>query len=154
MNIIFLSPFSMKDASLDDKTSFLIGECFNVAEYEGMGKIYTYQQLTRSDIRSFIRHEIRSLHPNWVIAENESATAVLGLKCQKKILINPTVQFNNLNNIPEFAREFTYAFFDRTHERDYNRFQTVYPNSFYYPTITGLSLFMLKVIVEEIITRK
>lgn len=151
MNIIFFSPFTMKDASLDGKNTFLINECLNIAACGNIGKIYTYQQLTHPDIRSFIHHEIRQIHPNWVIAENESATATLGLKRQKKILINPIVHFNDLNNIPEFARRYTYAFFDRNHEQDYNRFQTVYPNTFYYPTIIGLSLFMIKAIVEDII---
>ena len=78
-------------------------------------------------------------------------SVALGIRRQKKVLLNPKVSYEHLNNVTEFDRENTYGFFDDLHEHDYERFQSVFPHAMWFPQDDNLSLFTIKEIVEEII---
>ena len=69
----------------------------------------------------------------------------------RKVLINPTVTYDDLNMVSEFARMNTYGFFDQKHEADYNLFQSVYPHVVWCPGIPHLRLIDVKDVVKEII---
>ncbi len=149
--IIFLKPFTIKNPTLDQQNAFMISENVNEVECADLGKMYSNNDLYGKDIFSFIAEKVKEESPNWIIAEGECATVALKLKRQKKILLNPKVTTDDLNNVPEYARQFTFGFFDKIHEQDYERFQTVYPNSAWFPVDNDLTLFKIKEIVKEII---
>ena len=149
--LIFLRKFNIKNPTLDDQNSFMMAEIMDEVECEGLGKFYTNHVLFDKNLKEFIPETIKAEKPEWIIALDDSATIALKLKRQKKILINPKVTFEDLNNVPEFARQYTYGFFDQNHEEDYNRFQYVYPNSALYINLKNMSLFDIKDIAKEII---
>lgn len=149
--LIFLQPFTIKNPTADQQTTFLIRENVNEVECADLGQIYTNEDFYGEDIQEFITKKVEELRPEWIIAEGECATIALGLKYQKKILINPTVSTDDLNNVPETARQYTCGFFDDRHEQDYERFQAVYPNAAWFPEDDNLTLFTIKETLQEII---
>ncbi len=149
--LIFLKPFTVKNPTLDQQTAFLMRENVNEVECADLGKIYNNDALYGKDISEFITNKVEEIHPEWIIAEGECATAALRLKRQKKILLNPKVSADDLNNVPESARQFTFGFFDDRHEQDYERFLAVYPHAALFPQDDNLTLFTIKEIVQEII---
>lgn len=149
--LIFLRQFNIKNPTLDNQNAFMMAEIMDEVECEGLGKFYTNHILFDKNLNEFIPETVKAEKPEWVIALEDSATVALKLKRQKKILINPKVIFDDLNNVPEFAREYTYGFFDQNHEEDYNRFQSVYPNSAWYINLKDMSLFDIKDIAKGII---
>ncbi|GEM_PF-1871869 len=157
-NLIFLKPFTIKNPTLDQQNDFLTREFLIETECADLGKIYDNDALHGKNLATFIPETIQSVNPEWVIADSECATVALGLHYQKKILINPSVSTRNLNNVPDFALENTYAYFDMAHERDYERMQTIYPNAvlmgFFDGGSDAISLFEIKEMVEEIIDDK
>lgn len=68
-----------------------------------------------------------------------------------KILVNPTVTYNDLNNVSEFDRQYTFGFFDKDFEKDYELFQKVYPNAAWYGDTKELRLFMIEAVVKGIL---
>ena len=86
-------------------------------------------------------------------AAGESATACLSLHRIKKILVNPIATFEDLNNVPEYARLHTYGFFGALpqQQKSYELFQTVYPNVAWYVNAPDLSLIDIKDIIYGII---
>lgn len=64
--------------------------------------------------------------------------------------------FDDLNNVLEFARQHTYGFFGALpeQERNYEVFQTVYPNVAWYLNIPDLGLIHIKDIAVAIINDK
>lgn len=54
----------------------------------------------------------------------------------------PCVTFDSLNNVPSYARWYTYGFFDTSpgHQKSYERFQAVYPNAVWYANAPHLRL--------------
>ena len=150
-NLIFLRKFDLINATMDDKTDFMIAEINDELECGEIGKIYTNDVLFEHELAKFIPEEVAKHLPLWVIAVGNSATVAQRLKRQRKILINPKVEFNDLNNISEFDRCYTYGFFDKNHEEDYTRFQSVYPNSAWYCTSNSIYLYTIKNLVIEII---
>ena len=153
-NLIFLRKFDLVDPTMDDKNDFIISEIVNELECGDMGKFYTNDVLYHHNLNTFIPEEVSKYRPLWVIAEGNSASVAQRLKHQRKILINPTVKFDDLNNISEFDRNYTYGFFDKSHEKDYERFQSVYPNSIWYGNTNEIYLFTIKDIVKEIIEKE
>ena len=93
---------------------------------------------------------------DWVIAAGESATACIGLHGIKKILVNPIVTFDDLNNVPGYARQHTYGFFGALpqQQKSYELFQSVYPNAAWYVNAPNLSLIDIKDISICIISNK
>ena len=149
--LIFLRKFNITNPSLDDQNAFMMTEIMDEVECQHLGTFITNEVLFDKDLEKFIPEKVKSENPEWIIAVDDSATVALKLKRQKKILINPKVSFNDLNNVPEFARQYTYGFFDQNHEEDYNRFQSVYPNSAWYLNLKDMSLFDIKDIAKGII---
>lgn len=137
--LIFLSTFDKKDASMEEKTDFVIGQNEMYLEYKPLGEVYDYRNLPYNDpsaLKAFISEKINVNGPKWIVGEGTSATVLMGIKIPDRIMINPKVSFDDLNNVPDFVRKSTFGFFDKNHEKDYERFQSVYPNSAWYPETT------------------
>ena len=149
--LIFLRKFNIKNPTLDEQNAFMMTEIMDEVECKDLGIFFTNEILYDKDLKTFIPEKVKSESPEWIIAVDDSATVALKLQRQKKILINPKVSFDDLNNVLEFARQFTYGFFDQRHEEDYNRFQSVYPNSAWYLNLKDMSLFDIKDIAKGII---
>ena len=149
--LIFLRQFNIKNPTLDEQNAFMMTEIMDEVECKDLGKFITNEVLYDKDLETFIPEKVKSENPVWIIAVDDSATVALKLKRQKKILINPKVTFDDLNNVPEFARQYTFGFFDQNHEEDYNRFQSVYPNSAWYVNLKDMSLCDIKDIAKGII---
>lgn len=148
--LVFLKPFTIMNPTLDEQNAFMLREIVNEVECADLGRIYTNEQLYGHDIAAFINQKINHHHPEWVVAEGECATAAFHIRRQKKILINPKVTFDDLNNVSEHTRQNTFGFFDDRHEQDYNRFQSVYPHAGWFPQTSGLTLFTIKDVVQSI----
>ena len=149
--LIFLKPFSIKNPTLDEQNDFMMTEIVNEVECANLGKIYNNDMLHGRDLATFIPEQVRENKPQWVVAVGQCATIALGISNQKKVLLNPKVSYDHLNNVSEFDREHTYGFFDDRHELDYERFQTVFPHAAWFPQYDDLTLFTIKEMVEEII---
>lgn len=149
--LIFLKPFNLENPSWDQQNDFMLRENVNMVECADLGKIYNNEDLYGNDITEFISQKLEEQRPEWVVAEGDCATLALKMKRQKKILLNPKVSTDNLNNVMENTRQNTYGFFDQLHEHDYERFLSVYPHSALFPEDNNLSLFTIKEIVQEII---
>ena len=149
--LIFLKPFSIKNPTLDEQNDFMMTEVVTKVECANLGKIYNNDELYGKDLATFISDEVKANNPQLIVAVSQCATVALGIRNQKKVLLNPKVSYDHLNNVSEFDREHTFGFFDDRHEQDYERFQTVFPNAAWFPQDENLNLFTIKEIVEEII---
>lgn len=149
--LIFLKPFEIKNPTLDEQNDFIMSEVVNEVECATLGKIYDNHILHGNDLATFIPDEVKTHNPQWIIAVGQCATVALSIRNQKKVLLNPKVSYEHLNNVSEFDREYTWGFFDDRHEQDYERFQSVFPNAAWYPFNDNLNLFTIKEIVEDII---
>ena len=149
--LIFLNPFAIKNPTLDEQNDFIMTEIVTEVECASLGKIYNNDTLYGKDIMTFIPAEVKTLKPEWVIAEGQCATIAMGIRNQKRVLLNPKVSYEHLNNVSEFDRENTFGFFDDRHEKDYARFQAVFPQAAWFPQDDNLNLFTIKEMVEEII---
>ncbi len=149
--LIFLQPFTLKNPTLDQQTEFMMRKNVNEVECADLGKVYTNDDLYGKDITEFITQRVKELKPELVIAEGECATVALKMKHQKKVLLNPKVSLDDLNNVPELTRQQTYGFFDDRHEQDYERFLSVYPHAAWFPHDDNLALFTIKETIQEII---
>ena len=117
--LVFLKPFSIKNPTLDEQNNFMMTEIVNEVECANLGKIYNNDMLHGRDLATFIPEQIRENKPQWVVAVSQCATIALNIRNQKKVLLNPKVSYDHLNNVSEFDREHTYGFFDDRHEQDY-----------------------------------
>lgn len=149
--LIFLRPFTIKNPTLDEQNAFMCREIVNEVECADMGIIYSNEVLHCKDLNKFIRYTVKEKQPEWIVAEDASATVAFGIRHQKKILINPKVCFDDLNNFSEYERRSTFAFFDESHEQDYERFQSVYPNAAWFLNYSDLTLSTIKGMVNTII---
>lgn len=149
--LIFLKPFSIKNPTLDEQNDFMTTEIVNEVECDNLGKIYNNDMLHGRNLAAFIPEQIKENNPQWLIAVGECATVALNTRNQKKVVLNPKVGFEHLNNVSVFDRENTYGFFDDRHEQDYERFQSVFPHVAWFPQDNNLNLFTIKEMVEEII---
>lgn len=149
--LIFLKPFSINGPTLDEQNDFMMTEVITEVECANLGKIYNNDELHGKDLATFIPDEVKANNPQWIVAVSQCATVALGIRNQKKVLLNPKVSYDHLNSVSEFDREHTFGFFDDRHEQDYERFQTVFPNAAWFPQYENLNLFTIKEIVEEII---
>lgn len=149
--LVFLRPFTIKNPTLDEQNAFMGREIVNEVECACLGEIYSNEILYGKNLDEFIRNTVKEKHPEWIVAEGKSATVVLGIRNQKKVVINPNVSYEDLNNVSEFDSQHTYGFFDDCHEQDYERFQTVYPHAAWFPEDDDLTLFTIKETVQTII---
>lgn len=149
--LVFLKPFSIKNPTLNEQNEFMMTEVFVESECADLGTFYNNDMLYGKNLEKFIPDEVKKHNPEWIIAVGQSATIALGIQNQKKVLLNPKVDYEHLNNVSEFDRENTYGFFDEYHEQDYERFQSVFPNAAWFPQDDNLNLFTIKEIVTDII---
>lgn len=129
-NIVFLSPFNIQNPSREQQTEFIMENVFASAALDECGEVYDYTKLPKAaELKEFIGRTVREKKPRWTVGTDLSATVLAGMRIPRRILINPTVTFDDLNNIPDHVRETTYGYFDLIHEADYERFCSVYPNA-------------------------
>lgn len=141
---------------MDDQNSCMISSLIDEIEMKEVGNFVEVTTLQESDYARVIRRIVTKQKPDWVIASGESATACINLYGQNKILINPIVTFNDLNKVSEYARQQTYGFFGASQkpEKNYELFQTVYPNAAWYFNTSTLRLVDIKEIIISIINDK
>ena len=151
--LIFLAPFLIKIPTVDQQNEYMISSLKDEMAMEGIGDFVEVNALNKSDYGKEVRKIIAERKPNWVIASGESATACIGLHGQKKILINPVVTFDELNNVPEYARKHTYGFFGALplQQKSYELFQSVYPNAAWFINVPHLGLIDIKGIIYDIV---
>lgn len=154
--LIFPKPFRIKNPTLADQNSYMFSSLIDVVAMKEVGNFVEVNTLQESDYAREIRRIVAMQKPDWVIASGESATTCINLYRQNKILINPVVTFNDLNNVPEHARQHTYGFFGALpeQEKNYELFQTVYPNATWYFNTSELRLVDIKEISIAIINDK
>ena len=149
--LIFLSTFNKKDASMEEKNDFIIEQTFASVECSDLGTVFDHTHIPPDDVAGFINDRIKELKPRWVVGEGTSASALMKMKVPGRVLVNPSVGFDDLNNVPDHVRQTTYGFFDKDHEKDYNRFQSVFPHSAWYPE-QRISLLSLQPILATLLT--
>ena len=154
--LIFPAPFLIKNPTADQQTEYMISLLMEEMAMEGIGDFIEVNALNKSNYYEDVRKIIAERKPDWVIAAGESATACIGLHGIKKLLVNPIVTFDDLSNIPEYARQHTYGFFGALpqQQKSYELFQSVYPNAAWYVNAPNLSLIDIKDISICIISDK
>ena len=151
--LIFLSTFDKKDASMEEKTDFIVGQAEAYSEFSSLVEVFDYRNLPYNDpigLKNFILEKIKKNQPKWIVGEGTNATVLMGMKIRGRILVNPKVTLKDINNVPDYVRQSTFGFFDKYHEKDYERFQSIYPNSAWYPA-AKISILNLKSMIETII---
>lgn len=151
--LIFPAPFLSQEPTADQQNDYMFSLLRDGMALEGIGDFVEVNVLNKSDYCEEVRKMIAEQKPDWVIAAGESATACINLHRQKKILINPFVKWDDLNNVPDYARLHTYGFFGALpeQEKSYELFQTVYPNASWFVNAPNLSLIDVKDIIRGII---
>lgn len=151
--LIFPAPFLIKNPTADQQTEYVISLLMEEMAMEGIGDFIEVNALNKSNYYEDVRKIIAERKPEWVIAAGESATACIGLHGIKKILVNPIVTFDDLNNVPGYARQHTYGFFGALpqQQKSYELFQSVYPNATWYVNAPNLQLIDIKDIIYGII---
>lgn len=151
--LIFPAPFLIKSPTAAQQNEYMISMLKDKMAMEGIGDFIEVNALNKSYYCKEVRKIIADQKPDWIIASGESATACIGLYGQKKILVNPIVTFDDLNNVPEYARLHTYGFFGALpqQQKSYELFQTVYPNVAWFVNAPNLCLIDIKDISTEII---
>ena len=151
--LIFPAPFLIKAPTTDQQNEYMISLLMEEMAMEGIGDFIEVNTLNKSDYHEEIRKIIAERKPDWVIASGESATACLSLHGQKKILVNPIATFDDLNNVPEYARLHTYGFFGALpqQQKSYELFQSVYPNAAWFINVPHLGLIDINGIIYDIV---
>ena len=151
--LIFPAPFLIKTPTVDQQNEYMISLLKDEMSMVGIGDFVEVNALNKSNYYVDVRKIIAERKPDWVIAAGESATACIGLHGVKKMLVNPIVTFDDLNNVPEYTRQHTYGFFGALpqQQKSYEMFQTVYPNAAWYINAPNLSLIDIKDIIYGII---
>lgn len=154
--LIFPAPFLIKNPTADQQTEYMISLLMEEMAMEGIGDFIEVNALNKSNYYEDVRKIIAERKSDWVIAAGESATACIGLHGIKKILVNPIVTFDDLNNVPGYARQHTYGFFGALpqQQKSYELFQSVYPNAAWYVNAPNLSLIDIKDISIWIVSDK
>ena len=132
--LIFPAPFLIKAPTVDKQNDYLFSLLRDEMAMEGIGDFIEVNALNKENYCEDVRKIIAERKPDWVIAAGESATACIGLHGIKKILVNPIVTFDDLNNVPE-----------------YELFQSVYPNVAWYINVPNLNLIDIKEIIYDIV---
>lgn len=151
--LIFPAPFLINAPTPDQQTEYMISLLKDEIAMDGIGDFIEVNASNKSNYHVDVRKIIAERKPDWVIAAGESATACLSLHGIKKILVNPIVTFDDLNNVPGYARQHTYGFFGALpqQQKSYELFQSVYPNAAWYVNAPDLSLIDIKDIIYGII---
>ena len=151
--LIFPAPFLIKNPTADQQNEYMISLLRDEMAMEGIGDFIEVNALNKSNYHEDVRKLIAERKPDWIIASGESATACIGLHGIKKLLVNPIVTFDDLNNVPEYARQHTYGFFGALpqQQKSYELFQSVYPNVAWYINVPNLNLIDIKEIIYDIV---
>ena len=151
--LIFPAPLLIKEITADQQNDYMFSLLKDEMALEWIGDFIEVNALNKSDYCEEVRRMIAEQKPDWVIASGESATACISFHGQKKILVNPVVTFDDLNNVSEYARLHTYGFFGALplQQKSYEMFQTVYPNVAWYINAPNLILIDIKDIIYGII---
>ena len=147
---IFLPFGDQKNFRGDEHPDFVITQLSTSAMLQDLGRVYNYQDIPGKTINKFIKDKIEEYRPDWIIAEGNSATALLELKLPNSILINPKVNADKIKEVPKEVRDSSFGYFGKDFEKDYERFQSVYPNSAWYPE-TSIDLLDMKSMISTII---
>ena len=94
--ITFLERFDIEHATPDSQMAYMFNEWDDFEVADKFGKSYGQNEFFENDQRKVINDLIKSNRPKWVIALYNSATIILKRRFQRKILINPTVTYNDL----------------------------------------------------------
>lgn len=134
-----------------------VGQLRDITECDEMGTIYSdllqcKGRLIYKPQREIIKTALKSQLYDWVVGLYDSATILLSYKGYKKILINPKITYNDLNNIVDYEIWNTYGFFDSEHKKEYKLFQSAYAHSVLFSKVKGLRLSDIKETVSEILT--
>ena len=129
--LVFLNPFIIENPTREQQTEFLYENMMASSALGKLGEVFDYKELPKTEeaLKAFIEGKINEEIPQWVVATDLSATILAGIKITNRILINPTISFDDLNIVPELARQTTHGFFDQSHEADYERVCSVYPSA-------------------------
>lgn len=151
--LIFPAPFLIKAPTVDKQNDYLFSLLRDEMAMEGIGDFIEVNALNKENYCEEVRRIIAERKPDWVIAAGESATACIGLHGIKKMLVNPIVTFDDLNNVPEYTRQHTYGFFGALpqQQKSYELFQSVYPNVAWYINVPNLNLIDIKEIIYDIV---
>ncbi len=149
--LFFLRPFTLKNPTTDQQTAFILQQTTTAVECSEIGPTFGNDDLFGHDIMEFISEKVKLYQPDCIVAENECASASLKLRKQKKILLNPTVTTEDLNNVTDFSRQITIAFFDNLHWDDYERFLTAYPHGALNPEDDDLQLLNIGGFIKNIL---
>lgn len=149
--LIFLNYWDNPKPTSDDQLGFMLAEMDNESEAEEIGEVYNNNFLYGKNKEEAIKTEIRKHKPTWVIGLENSATIILHLHRQKKILINPKVTTNDLNWVTEQDINDTYAFFSSDYESDYETYSKVYRNVAFFPMMKTLFISDIKAHIKAII---
>lgn len=151
--LIFPAPFLIKTPTTDQQNEYMLSLLMDEMAMEGIGDFIEVNALNKSNCHEVVRKIIADRKPDWVIAAGESATACISLHGIKKLLVNPIVTFDDLNNVPEYARQHTYGFFGALpqQQKSYELFQSVYPNVAWYINVPNLNLIDIKEIIYDIV---
>ena len=151
--LIFPAPFLIKTPTVDQQNDYLFSLLKDEMVVKDIGDSIEVNALNKSDYHEEIRKIIAERKPDWVIAAGESTTACLCVHGQKKILVNPVTTFDDLNNVSEYARQYTYGFFGAfpQQQKSYELFQTVYPNVAWFANAPNSNLIDIKDIIYDII---
>ena len=149
--VLILLPYAdQKNFREDEHSDFGITQLSTSVTLQELGKVYNYQDIPVKNVKQFILKKIEEFKPDWVVAEGNTATALMELKLQNSILINPKVDADLIKEVPKEVRDSSYGYFGMDHEKDYELFQSVYPNSAWYPA-TKISILSLNSMIETII---
>lgn len=149
--LIFLNYWDNPNPTSDTQMGFMLSEMDNETECEDLGEVYTNHFFYGKNQKEAIKEEIKKHRPKWIIGLENTATILLSIHRQKKILINPTVTVNDLNWVTEEDINDTYAFFSADYEKDYEVYSKVYRNVAFYPQKKILFIGDIKSIITEII---
>ena len=154
--LIFPAPFLIKSPTAAQQNEYMISMLKDKMAMAGIGDFIEVNALNKSYYCKEVRKIIADQKPDWIIASGESATACIGLYGQKKILVNPIVTFDDLNNVPEYAHLHTYGFFGALpqQQKSYELFQAVCPNASWFVNAPNLCLIYIKDISTEIIKNR
>ena len=97
--LIFPAPFLIKAPTVDKQNDYLFSLLRDEMAMEGIGDFIEVNALNKENYCEEVRRIIAERKPDWVIAAGESATACIGLHGIKKMLVNPIVTFDDLNNM-------------------------------------------------------
>lgn len=148
---IFLDYWDNPNPTAHDQLSFKVAEMVNETEAEEIGVVFANGYFVGKDKFCAMLDLIIGKHPSWVIGLEKSATELLKMGGQKRILINPAISKDILALNKRYDSDNIYAFFSTDHEEDYNNYCTALDNVAFYPLKKTLFIDDVKDCILDII---